>query len=230
MSAPLCGSLYEARIPGAQAAQLLVLTEDAWNERVRDSVVVPVFATEDPRVNLFRVEMAAGLVADCTRVQSIPHKFFGRRVGTCPEEPWTRARIGVRKHLDIDARIAGRRRMSVRTTRTDWWPRQREIFFATRPDTPGDKLHGVISDDAWNSRPAATYCTTVRLTSRGPKEWRRRWEVPVPGGWVVSGDLYLTAYGSMDRTPPDLARYPTELSDEESAEIARRQRTTFMLA
>lgn len=52
----------------------------------------------------------------------------------------------------------------------------------------------------------------------------------MPGGWVVSGDLYLTAYGSMDQTPPDPARYPTELSDEESAEIARRQRTTFTLA
>lgn len=229
MSGPLCGFLYEARIPGAIATQLLVLTEDAWNERVGDSVVVPVFPAEDVKTNLYRVETAPGLVADCTRVQSLPHRFFGGRVGACPDEPWTRIRIGVRKHLDIDARIARRGRVSARTTRTDWWPRQREVYFATRSDVPGDKLYGVISDDVWNSRPAVAYCTTTRLTSRGPKEWRRRWEVPVTGGWVVSGDLYLTAYRRMDQTPPDPARYPTDLSEEESAEIALRQRATFTL-
>lgn len=230
MSGPLCGSLYELQIPGAMARQLLVLTEDLWNERVSDSVVVPVFAVENPKINLYRVEIAAGLVADCTRVQSIPHKFFGRRVGVCPEKPWKLARIGVRKHLDIDGRIAKRGRVSVATTRADWWPRQREIFFATRSEMPEDKLYGVVSDDVWNSRPAATYCTTVRLTSTESKEWRRRWEVPVPGGWVVSGDLYLTAYKRIDQTSPDPEKYPTELSEDESAEIARRQKTTFTLA
>jgi hypothetical protein len=200
-----------------------------WNERVNDSVAVPVFPVEDPKTNVYLVEIERGLIADCTRAQSIPHKYFGQRVGTCPSDPWMRARIGVRKHLDVDGRISKRPRVSITTSRSDWWPRQREIFFATRSEMPQDKLYGVVSHDAWNSRPAASYCTTVRLTSAESKAWRQRWEVPVTGGWVVSGDLYLTAYQRIDRTPPNPKKYPTELSEDESAEIARRQKTTFTL-
>jgi mRNA-degrading endonuclease toxin of MazEF toxin-antitoxin module len=229
VSGPLCGSLYTAQIPGARATHLLVLTEDLWNDRVGDSVVVPVFPVQNPTTNDYLVEIEPGFIADCTRVQSIPHEYFGQRVGTCSDDSWDRTRVGVRKHLDIDNRIARRPRARVKTARRDWWPRQREIFFASRSEMPQDKLYGVVSDDAWNSRPAATYCTTVRLTSTDSKAWRRRWKVPVTGGWVVSGDLYLTAYQRMDQTPPHPKKYPTELSEDESAEIARRQKTTFTL-
>lgn len=227
MSSPACGALYESRIPRAQVQVLLVLSEDAWNSRMGDSVVVPVYRTSvDP--SDFWVEVASELLANCTKVQNIPHKYFGRPLGSCRDEPWIRTRLGVRRFLDLDARAARTPGAAVATARADWWPRQRDIHFATMPSLPDDKLFATISDDAWNSRPQVSYCATVRLTSR-TKDWRDRWEVPVRGGWVVSGDLYSTAYQRMQPAPPDADRYPTTLTLAESEQVALRQKQTLTL-
>ncbi len=228
MSGPLCGSLYEARIPGSVVVQLLVLTENAWNERMGDSVTVPVYEVESARPNDFHVEIAPGLMADCTRAQNMPHDFFGPWVGVCHTDPWVRSRIGVRKHLDIDRRIAGASGPTPASARTAWWPRQRNVHFAGHPAIPRDKLFAALSADAWNSRPAARYCSAVRLTSR-TKPQRLRWEVPVRDGWVVSGDLYVVAYAHMDQSDPDPHRYPTRITADESAALAVRQRATLEL-
>lgn len=226
MSPPRCGEILECLIPGAEARQLLVVSEDPWNEILSDSVAIPVYEW-DSKHSLFLVQVSEGMFAECTRVQSIPHEFFGERLGNCPKDPWIRSRMGVRKYLDIDNRIK-KTTDRVPSIRTEWYPQQRDIHFSTSRWHPDRKLHGVISDDLQNSHPDANYCATARLTSQ-TKEWRARWEVPVSGGCVVTGDLYQTAYADIEREEPDPERFPTRLSHEESAEIAIRQKQTLTL-
>lgn len=193
---------------------------------MQDAVVVPVYEDESEPGTL-RPQLRSGELADCTRVQNVPQEFLGQRLGTCPEEPWVRIRMGVRLHLDLDNRVKQHRNPAGSVHRATWWPRQNEVHFAAYPGIPTDKLFGVVSDAQWNSRAAAEYCSAVRLTSRS-KASRRRWEVPVSGGNVVCGDIYLLPYENMDRRSP-APRYPDRLSDDESARIAINQKRTLTL-
>jgi len=227
LSHPWSGWLYESAIPRAQASHLLVLTEDDWNAQMSDSVVVPLYG-EAVTPSKVAVPVDDGLTALCTRVQSVPHDFIGRAVRRCREEPWVRVRIGVRAYLDIDRRISKAPTLTPVAAREDWWPRQRAIRFAENPHIgPHDKLYAVISDDDWNSAPAARYAAAVRLTSR-TKDRRLRWEVPVAGSWVVTGDLYSISYARFQQAPPR-GDYPKQMTVDESAEVATRQRATLSL-
>ena len=224
---PRCGDYYESRLTDGGPFAFLILSEDLWNARVPDSVAVPIYESDDPPSQMIPA-MGAGLRADCTKVQSVPHHFFGSRLGTCPEEPWLRIRIGVRLHLDIDGREKEVSSGADEITRTEWWPHQNEIHFADFLGLPNPKLFGVITNDQWNSREHTSYCTAVRLTSK-TKDWRQRWEVEVAGGWVVCADLYSLPYSDMEQSPP-AANYPTSLSLQESRDLATRQKYTLSLA
>lgn len=228
MSSPRSGAIYSLDLPNATATYVIVLTEDAWNDELADSVIVPLYASVNQNPSLFLVTIAPDLVANCTRVQSMPHEFIGEFVGYCEEERWTRARIGVRRFLDLDRRIAKTPAPPAKTSRADWWPRQNDIHFAANPSIgPDDKLYGVISDNDWNSQPHAHYAACVRLTSKS-KTKRLRWEVPVTGGWVVTGDIYSISYERFDQKAPP-KKYPGALSDDESSEIAVRQKVALSL-
>ncbi len=230
MSGPRAGWLYESGVDGAASEQLLVLSENEWNDTMRDSVVVPVMRLTEVAPNLLRVALddAPGLYAQCTLVQSIAHEDIGTPLGICPETTWIRTRLGVRRFLDIDRRRAGGAKPSPSTGRGDWWPRQDEVHFATLPGIAQDKLMAAVSDDDWNSTAGARHCAAVRLTSRGPKTTRARWEVPVSGGFVVAGDIYALPYAAMRAQAPP-ARYPQRLAPDESSRIASRQQTTLNL-
>jgi mRNA-degrading endonuclease toxin of MazEF toxin-antitoxin module len=230
LSGPRAGWLYESSFDGAASEQLLVLSENDWNDTMRDSVVVPVMRLAGVAPNLLRIalEEAPGLYAQCTLVQSIAHEDIGAPVRVCPEATWIRTRLGVRRFLDIDRRRAEGPKPSPSTERTAWWPRQDVVSFATLPGLPQDKLMAAVSDDDWNSTVGARHCAAVRLTSRGPKARRARWEVPVSGGFVVAGDLYVMPYTAM-RVEAPAAKYPQQLSAEESSRIALRQQTTLEL-
>ncbi|MBA3332149.1 MAG: hypothetical protein H0T39_14985 [Actinobacteria bacterium] len=230
MSHPLCSYIYELQVPGgAQASHALVLTEDDWNVSMADSVVVPIYRSPESKPSLVFVALDDELRANCTRVQSLPHEFLGKTVRICSGEPWIRTRVGVRRFLDIDRRFETRPAPAPAAPRTDWWPRQNGIHFANNTSIgPDDKLYGVISDDDWNSLPETTYAAAVRLTSK-TKSQRRRWEVPVAGGWVVTGDLYSVSYGRFEHKPPP-SRYPSRLSDEESSQVAAKQKIALTLS
>lgn len=230
MSGPRAGRLYESKIDGAASEHLLVLSENDWNDTMHDSVVVPVMRLPDAAPNLLRIALddTPGLYAQCTLVQSVAHEDIGAPVRVCPEATWIRTRLGVRRYLDIDRRRADGPRPSPSAERTDWWPRQDDVHFATLPGLPQDKLMAAVSDDDWNSTTGARHCAAVRLTSRGPKARRVRWEVPVSGGFVVAGDLYALPYAAMRRQAPS-AKYPQQLSADESSRIALRQQTTLKL-
>jgi mRNA-degrading endonuclease toxin of MazEF toxin-antitoxin module len=227
LSGPRCGSVHELHVPGAEATHAVVITEDAWNERMGDSVVVPLYQWPHAAPSLVLVDVH-GLRANCTRVQSMAHDFIGVRASSCPPEAWTRIRLGVRVFLDLDRRISQGPTREPTSPRTGWWPRQDDVHFARNPAAPTqDKLYAAISDDDWNSHHASTHVAAVRLTSR-TKPQRRRWEVPVQGGYVVSGDVYAVPLGHFEQTAPR-APYPTSLTGAESAAIATRQKVTLSL-
>jgi len=229
LSHPLCGFIYELQIPGAQATHVLVLTEDIWNTRMADSVVVPVYHLPDATPSVFLVEVGSKLKANCTRVQSMSHQFIASAVARCPDDPWVRVRIGVRKFLDIDRRIAKTPAKPPVSPRADWWPRQNDIHFARNAAiSPNDKLYGVISDDDWNSLAGAPNVAAVRLTSK-TKANRLRWEVPVTCGFVVTGDIYSIALGDFEQKPPP-SNYPARLTEDESAAVAKKQKAALTLS
>lgn len=223
---PLCGDYYRSSVPGGAAEALVVLSENPWNERVDDVVAVPIFRSDRVPTRL-RPELTPGLIADCTLARSINQDFLEERLGTCPDEPWTRIRMGVRIHLDIDHRIRKTTEPAAHVRRTEWWPHQNDVRFAEYEGIPKDKMFGVVTNDQWNSRETTAYCSAVRLTSK-TKNWRERWEVEVHGGWTVSTDLYVVRYGLMEETPPDPPQ-PDRLSLDQSADISSRQKQVLTL-
>jgi mRNA-degrading endonuclease toxin of MazEF toxin-antitoxin module len=207
---------------------VVVLTEDIWNAQMGDAVVVPLYNWPDASLSSLLVEVDDSLRANCTRVQSMAREFIGDWTGECPDDPWNRLRIGVRLFLDIDRRIAMTPPHRLRTRRSDWWPRQNNIHFATNTAiAASDKLYGIVSDNDWNSLPESKTVAAVRLTSK-TKPQRLRWEVPVGGGYVVTGDIYSVAVSDFEQKPPR-AGYPSRLSDDESAAIATKQQTVLSL-
>jgi hypothetical protein len=193
-----------------------------------DSVVVPLYQLPDAMSSLFLIEVGSKLKAHCTRIQSMSHQFIGSAVTRCPDEPWVRVRLGVRTFLDIDRRIAKTSAAPPVNPSVNWWPRQNDIHFARNVAiNTSDKLYGVISDDDWNSRAATPNVAAVRLTSK-TKTNRLHWEVPVGGGFVVTGDIYSVALDDFEQKAPP-SKYPSRITDDESSEIARKQKATLTL-
>ncbi|HEV7493727.1 MAG TPA: hypothetical protein VGO10_08100 [Baekduia sp.] len=231
MSGPRAGWLYENKVNGAAAEQLLVLSENDWNDTMRDSIVVPVMRLTGVAPNALRISVdeTPGLYAQCTLVQSIAHDGIGAPLRVCPEEAWIRTRLGVRRFLDIDRRRTSAAKPSPSPERTEWWPRQDDVHIATLPGIPQQKVVSAISDDDWNSTASVRHCAAARLTSRGPKANRVRWEVPVSGGFVVAGDLSALPYAAINRQAPAAKKYPQRFSADESSRIALRQQTALSL-
>jgi len=51
----------------------------------------------------------------------------------------------------------------------------------------------------------------------------------VTGGFVVTGDIYSVALVDFEQKPPT-KKYPVRLTDDQSCEIAKKQRTTLTLS
>jgi hypothetical protein len=205
----------------------LIISEDLWNDQMGDSVAVPVYRYADAKPSRFRVDLGDGYWAECTKTLSVDHRLIGVAASRCPDEAWVNARIGVRRFLDIDRRIATATTREA-GPRADWWPRQHDVHFVENPRiSSDDKLYAVISDNAWNSADGAPHAACVRLTSH-TKPARERWEVPVAGSWIVSGDLYLFRYDRFQQQPPR-ADYPKRISPDESSALASKQKFTLSL-
>lgn len=220
MSSQLWGHIYDFELDGAQAEAVLVVSEDEWNTRTRDAVIVPLYRDPGGEAGNVRVAIDDQLVADCKRVQNVAQDTIGADRGACPTEPLTRVRLGIRIYLDIDRLL---RRAGSRTPlnpRPLWWPRQGQIRYANLPDFPADKMFCLASDDDWNSRPTTAYSAALRLTSKS-REWRSRWEVEIGSSWIVAGHLYSIVHADIDPTPPKPPR-PQEASLDELYELAER--------
>lgn len=105
--------------------------------------------------------------------------------------------------------------------------RRNDIRLARNPAIgANDKLYGVIGDDDWNSLAGAPNVAAVRLTSK-TKANRLRSEVPVTGGFVVTGDIYSVARSDFEQKAPP--SNPARLTDDESAEVAKKQKAALTL-
>lgn len=220
------GFVYENATPGGRAQQLLALSEQDWNDVVPDGIAVPIFdrgAGQQP--SLMLVAMGETRFADCTKVQTVLDEFWGAAVGPCPDAALQHIEAGVRAFLTLDQLKAGRPAAPAGSGAADWWPTQGLVRYVEPPINGQRKMHGTLSEDAWNV--IGPSWTTVRLTSRD-KGWRSRWQVPVTGGFVVSGDLFATPRGDMDSTPPRSPR-PSRLVTAELSAIAERLEQTLAL-
>lgn len=228
MSTPLWGHLYDFILPGARAESAIVVSEDDWNARTRDAVVVPVYREPGTTSGNVRVELDGGLVADCTRVQNVARESLGKDRGVCERRALTRIRIGVRIYLDIEQLLMQSGPRQPISPRSQWWPRQGQVSYAEVPGLSQNKMFCLISDDDWNSRPATAYSAAVRLTSKG-RERRSKWEVGVPGGSAVAGHLYSLLHEDIDPSSPTSPR-PAKLMPEKLRDIAERLIVLLKLA
>lgn len=227
MSRPRFGWRYACALENATATEYLVLTEDPWNDVMGDVVIVPVFLVEEPKPSVLSVLVDDGLVANCTRPTNLMIDFLGEAIGRCDKEALTRVRIGVRRYLDLDRREQ-KTTVEAKNPRSEWWPRQGDFHFAANPDIgPNDKLYASVADDDWNSLEGAGYTAAVRLTSK-TKSFRKRWEVPVAGSFVVAGDLYTISYSRIEQTPPP-RKYPQGMTADELSTVATFQKRALSL-
>lgn len=226
---PKRGWLYQSANPRTRAEAFLVLSEDDWNAIFPDVVAVPVWQIADASPNDLRVAIGPKRFCECTRVSSIgTGALLGPAVGSAAPGVMTAVEAGVRAYLCIPQLLARGPCTPASGPRTasSWWPGQGEVRYTSPPIAGKHKLHSPLTEDAWNE--VAPHWTTVRLTSVTGKKKRKRWEVPVTGGCVVSGDLFLTPRGAMDAKPPKPPR-PNQLTTTELAEVAQRLAATLLL-
>jgi hypothetical protein len=227
VSKPRYGWRYASALPDGTAEEFLVLTEDPWNDVMRDSVVVPVFRDDEPKQSNVRVLVADDLVAICTRPSNLAHEFLGEPIARCDSVALKRVTIGIWLHLDIHRRINKTTSPPPAGVRSDWWPRQGEFHFGPHPTGGKDKLYASVASNLWTSLPKVTYTAAVRLTSR-TKSFRARWEVPIAGSFVVSGDLYLIPYEDFEQAAPP-PKYPQGMTQDELAALAASQRRALSI-
>jgi hypothetical protein len=221
------GAIHANKTPKGRAAQLVVLSEDDWNRVIPDVVAVPVFKYPDQEPSLMLVALGDERFADCTKVQTVEESFWGTEEDACDATQLAEIEGGVRAFLSLtqmqDKRPAAPAKAP--PSKDNWWPAQGLVRYAQTAINDQCKMHAVISEDYWNE--IGPSWSTVRLT-RWTKAWRSRWEVPVTGGYVVSGDLFATPRGDLDPRPPRSPR-PNRLTADELADTAAAIRTVLQL-
>jgi mRNA-degrading endonuclease toxin of MazEF toxin-antitoxin module len=207
-------SSTRVRVRRSTRGSVLVVSEDPWNRAMNTSVIVPLYPLEEiERATDLLVAIDSHHYADCTLVQSLDEDDIGEEITECEPEPLSAVGFGLGVYLDIDDLIGKRIRRPPTTGRGDFWPRQREIYWAARFGDQRERYAGMPSDE-FNVR--SNHTAMLFLTLRD-KSWRSRWQVPRDGGYVVSGDIDQFDYRELDeRLRPD----PRALSRPEMAEVA----------
>ena len=233
MSLPAHGSIYRFTKTGASAAFVLVLSEDDYNDVTRDVVIVPIFADEATAANDVVVRVSGTHVAHCTRVTTVLQDDLdlSKQGMPCPGSQLSRVKNGVRGYLALPRLVDRVPSPTVQTARASWWPRQGGVHYAPLDSVEGaKKMFAILSEDDWNARPGSSYSTGAKLTSkpRSAEHWRAALEVPVTGGVVVAGHLYLLPHAAMDAKRPNPPR-PSALSAEQMAQLASKTATVLGL-
>ena len=217
---PRHGWRYANLVEGATSREVVVISEDLWNDTMRDSVVVPVWP-EGPAGD-FAPEVEGG-IARCDLAAGIAHEDLGEELGPVDDNQMSAITAGVRAFLDLDTLInPPRLRRPPSVGRADWWPARGAVHYGKRFGEQRE-IYAVLTPDEWNVR--ADYCSTVFLTSVD-KKWRARWQVSVRGGYAIVCDLDVFRYSALDhRAPPKLTR----LNAEELRQTAERLVACFEL-
>jgi mRNA-degrading endonuclease toxin of MazEF toxin-antitoxin module len=196
-----------------RATRVLVVSENPWNDAMSTSVIVPLYPLaelERPTTLLVAVDP---FYADCSLVQSIDHDDLGDELGLCSADALAAVCAGLRIYLDVDDLLAQRIRRPPSVGRSDFWPRQREIYWGTRFGEQRERYATMPSDEL-NVR--ADHTVMLFLTSRD-KRWRSRWQVPPEGGYVISGDIDQFGYDELEHRQRPA---PPRLTRPEMAEVA----------
>lgn len=218
------GFIYQLAIDGGDdpdfvpptAERVLVLSEDRWNETMKSSAIVPFYsrrADESQHAALLQPPVDDDSYADCTLLQSLDDDDLGDLVEACDQEALDAVVRGVRAYLDIDALLTRKIKRPPARGRSTFWPRQGDVYWGRRFGTQRER-YLIAADDEFNIRSERT--AALFLTSRG-KNWRSRWQVPVRGGFVISGDIDQFAYVELDEQDrPN----PGQFTRDEMAEVA----------
>ena len=217
---PLRGFLYTLSfesepdlVPSPEAELVVVLSEDPWNQIMGDSVIVPIYHSDEPPNTVIQPSFDDSRYADTTRIQTVDQGFLGDLVGQCPREVLAAIGAGVRAYFDLDGLTNKTIRRPPSIGRPTFWPHQRDVYWGTRYGEQRER-YAVVSEDEFNIR--AERCTTMFLTSRD-KAWRTRWQVPRAAGFVIAGDIIPFQHAELDsRSRPT----PQTLTRDEMAEVA----------
>ncbi len=205
------GCIYGVGTAGVMAKAVLVVSEDDWNQWATDSVVVPLYGTDRPLTPSLLCPRVAGLVADCTRVLSMPHEDFGEFIAPGEQHDVAAVRAGMAAFLCVDDLRQGQSSGRPARGANAWYPSQGHVYHANPPKHPLHKMYGVLTDDVWNAD--HEYVATVRLTSH-VKARRAEWETPVRGGCICVGNIFQVDIGDIRQRPPEPPR-PRVLSPDE---------------
>jgi hypothetical protein len=218
------GSVYRVVKPGARAHSVVCLSERSRNAWLHDCVAVPIYIRPDAPPNRFLVPIDAEqyAVADVSHVQTISLKWVGSWGDACTGPRWELLAAAVREFLCIDQLLA---QLPCGAGGIDPSgipaPAQGTVRYRRHPETRSNKMHVIVTDDAWSVRSGAS--SAVRLTS-STKLGRADVEVLVPGGTAIVSDLSPVRNGAFqpevprpprpDRLdPPTMARLATRLAD-----------------
>lgn len=196
------GQIVEVDLGGAEAA--VVVSESHWNTSTHSPVVVPLYTNIKP--NVLRPRIPRIGVADCTRPITMQEKHLGKSVGRWSPPVEAAVRLALRAMLNIDTLISGAVPTPPPASSAPWFPRFGDIHYSLHPLAGESKMFVIVSDDAWNQRHA--FALGVRLTSK-TKPWRLQWEVPLPGGPAVVGDLVPLVIAQLNPRAPQHPRPKT---------------------
>ena len=186
---------------GFIARAVLVVSEDDWNNCLSDSVIVPLYP-DAPEDHLQLRPSVGDLWADCTRIGGVGHEDLVEEIYQANDNELKTIGQGIRLYLSLDTlQNPPRLRRPPSIGRSDWWPHRAEVFYGKRFGAQRE-IYGVITDDEWNIR--GDYATCIFLTSVY-KRWRERWQIPISGGYAITGDLEPFRYTELDnRSRPKL--------------------------
>ena len=217
------GFLYQLAVDGGDpdfvapaAKHVLVLSENRWNETMKSSVIVPLYPrTEDESEHAAQLQVPVddNSYADCTLLQSLDDDDLGNVVEACEQEALDAVVRGARTYLGIEALLARRIMRPPARGRSTFWPRQRDVYWGRRSENQRER-YLIAAEDEFNIRSDRT--AALFLTSRS-KKWRSCWQVPVHGGFVISGDIDQFAYVELEEQNRPK---PSQFTRDEMAEVA----------
>jgi mRNA-degrading endonuclease toxin of MazEF toxin-antitoxin module len=198
---------------GTAASHALVVSENAWNDMLSDSVIVPLFQSEGAKTAL--TPRIGDLRADCSLVRVFEQESLYAFDREASATELTEVELGIRTFLDLDNLIQPPKLdLPVTAGRPDWWPKLARVYYGKRFADQRER-YGVISPDEWNVR--NDYASCIFITSRY-KQWRSRWQVTVgKKSYAITCDIEPFTYTALSHDQP---RDWSRISRDQMSDVA----------
>lgn len=170
----------------------LVLSSDEWNDRMGSATAALVYvdAPGHPRPSR-SVDIGDGYYVDCGHLHAIDHDLLD------PNDPWEPVTseqmlaVGVQAHLHLSISDLVNGTLDDEYTplpTREHVPRRGAARWVDYPTPYNGHSFVILSSRRANDRNNTATC--LLLTSKTNKPGREKWEVAVPGGCVVVGDVF----------------------------------------